>query len=585
MRQKASSFAPRILCLSALFSLHCSHFVSEAQAQDISQIAQSDPLIITGAVGTNNTYYHSSVGSGYRSPLSNSVYLNLNISVYGFSMPFAVYYSNDNLDFNYPHFSFNLNPRYKNWTGYIGQGAMAYSSYVMSMSFNGVGVEYDDGKRLRFGAWYGTLRNAINDDPSDPSARTPQYKRTGWGFKVGYGNSNNFLDLYFLKAKDRLKSLDERWQQQVSPQENLVVGLKGQVQPVKLLTLQANAAASVFSTDTRVETIPEDQFDSKWNKIFDTRYSSLARFAGDVNATLTLPAVTAQAYYRLVQPDYNSMGAYYMSNNYHSLGLSVGTTLMKNITLSGNFSGQRDNLSDKQMFTTSGYVYAINAATRIGNNLNLTLGYNGYTQKQSDGAARVNDTTRVNRLMQSVTFTPSYSFGSGELTHSIALSASLTDNKDRNKFTNGEGNVTSTALGLSYTLGVKPWEMDFSGSLSHQKSKGYQTTYISNIASLTTGRSFLKEKELNVSATINLIYNEVKLQSKSMSVGADISVDYTLAKAHVFSLQAGMNKYGDVNVTRRRSSLDATDITASLSYAYTFSLLEVKRKGDKKTDK
>ena len=26
------------------------------QAQDISQIAKSDPLIITGAIGTNNTY-------------------------------------------------------------------------------------------------------------------------------------------------------------------------------------------------------------------------------------------------------------------------------------------------------------------------------------------------------------------------------------------------------------------------------------------------------------------------------------------------------------------------------------------------
>jgi len=553
-----------------------------SSAQDISQIAQSDPLIITGAVGTNNTYYHSSMGSGYMSPLSNSIYLNLNISVYGFSMPFAVYYSNDNLDFNYPHFSFNLNPRYKNWTGYIGLGSMAYSSYVMSMSFNGVGVEYDDGKRLRFGAWYGTLRNAVNDDPTDPSARQPQYKRTGWGFKVGYGNAKNYLDLYVLKAKDRLKSLDERWQQQVAPQENLVVGMKGQLQPLKVLSLQANAAASVFSTDTRVEVVPDEQFDSKWNKVFETRYSSLARFAGDVSATLTLPAVTAQAYYRMIQPDYNSMGAYYMSNNYHSLGLSIGSTLMKTVTLSANFSGQRDNLSNKQLFTTSGYVYAVNAATRIGNNLNLSLGYNGYTQSQSDGAAPVNDTTRVNRLMQSFTFTPSYVFSTKELTHSIALSASLTDNKDRNKFTAGEGNVTSYALGLSYTLGVQPWEMDFTGSLSHQKSKGYQTSYISNIASLTTARSFLKEKELNVSATLNLIYNEVKLQSKSMSIGADFSVGYTLNKAHVFSLQAGMNKYGDVNVTRRRSSLDATDITASLSYAYTFSLLEVKRKGEKK---
>jgi hypothetical protein len=42
-----------------------------------------------------------------------------------------------------------------------------------------------------------------------------------------------------------------------------------------------------------------------------------------------------------------------------------------------------------------------------------------------------------------------------------------------------------------------------------------------------------------------------------------------------------MSKYGDVNQTKRRSSLDALDITASLNYTYTFSLLEIKKKANK----
>ena len=71
-------------------------------AQNIAEIAKSDPLIISGAVGTQNTYRYSSVGNGYGSPMSNTVYANLNISLYGFSMPFSLYYSNDNLSFNYP---------------------------------------------------------------------------------------------------------------------------------------------------------------------------------------------------------------------------------------------------------------------------------------------------------------------------------------------------------------------------------------------------------------------------------------------------------------------------------------------------
>ena len=43
----------------------------------ISTIAKSDPLVITGAIGTQNTYRYSSYGTGYASPVSNSLYANL----------------------------------------------------------------------------------------------------------------------------------------------------------------------------------------------------------------------------------------------------------------------------------------------------------------------------------------------------------------------------------------------------------------------------------------------------------------------------------------------------------------------------
>ena len=88
----------------------------KAQGYDIATIAKSDPLVITGAVGTQNTYYYSSLGSGYASPLSSSAYANLNISVYGIAMPFSFYYSSDNLSFSHPQFSFNVSPTYKGLT-------------------------------------------------------------------------------------------------------------------------------------------------------------------------------------------------------------------------------------------------------------------------------------------------------------------------------------------------------------------------------------------------------------------------------------------------------------------------------------
>lgn len=147
----------------------CSWAIAPVCAQDISQIAKSDPLIITGSIGTNNTYFHSSAGLGYMSPLSNSFFANLNFNIYGFSMPFSIYFSNDNLNFSYPQFSFNLSPSYKNFTAHIGQSSMPFSQYVLNMSFNGVGLEWRD-KQFRASAFYGVLRRAVNDNPDDPTA-------------------------------------------------------------------------------------------------------------------------------------------------------------------------------------------------------------------------------------------------------------------------------------------------------------------------------------------------------------------------------------------------------------------------------
>ncbi len=543
-------------------------------AQDIIQIAKSDPLIITGAIGTQNTYYHSSIGDGYASPLSNMFYANLNISVYGFSMPFSLIYTNDNLDFNYPHISFNLTPKYKNWTGYIGKSAMPFSQYVMGISFNGVGLEYKD-KTFRAGAFYGKFNSAINDDPYNPGARAPQYRRMGWGFKVGYGSSKNYIDLYLLRAYDVLGSLNETWREQLNAQENLVVGLKGCVSIKDWLSLTANVATSAITTDKQAERITSGKA-TDYDDIFKARYSSLVRFAGDVSANLTLPNFNTSVIYRLVQPDYNSLGIYHMSNNYHSLGLNMSTYLFKKISLAGNFSVQEDNLTNEQLYTTRGFVYGATAGTRLGERFSLNVGYNGYLQTQGNGTAIVNDTTRVKRAMNSFTVVPSYMVETDNFSHAVSFSAAYTENKDLNKFSYGMSDVTSVALGASYAIGVNDWATDFSVSLSHQLSKGYETKYTSDVASLTAGRSFLKDDALSVETTVSLCYNEVEHQSKSLSVGGEVALGYTLKDVHVFSLSAGVNKYGDVNITKTRSSLDATDITASFTYTYTFSIFEMK---------
>ena len=537
-------------------------------AQNISEIAKSDPLIISGAIGTRNTYRYSTVGSSYASPMSNALFMDLNISVYGLSMPFSLYYTNDNLDFAYPQLSLSLTPQYKNWTGYLGQSVMPFSNYVMNLSFMGVGVEYT-AKKWHAGIFYGRLRKAINDDPEDPLARSPQYKRMAWGFKFGYGTRKNFLDLFLLKAYDVDGSIGNYWRSRVDAKDNLIVGLKGCVTPLRWMSLSTNAAMSIFSSDITADPVKTEEA-TKWNNVFDVRYSSLMRFAGDVSMNLMFPGISAHISYKMVQPDYTSLGLSYMANNYHSLGINLSTTLFKQVSLSATFSGQADNLTNKQMYTTRGFIYGANASTRLGQHFNLSASYNGYTQVQGDGTAVVPDSTRIHRQMSSYSLMPSYFTDNDLLSHTVSLSMNLTKNYDCNSYATGETDVTTRALGAAYALGVKDWGMNFTLSLSDQQTKGYNTRYTSDVASLSAGRSFLSEKNLHLSLTGSLIYNEVKRQSKSLSMGGSAAASYVLNKAHAFSAAVSFNKYGDVNLSRLRSDLGNIDVSASLNYTYTF---------------
>ena len=125
----------RILAATLILSPFFVGDGNEVAAQDVSDLANSNPLIMTGAIASQNTYYHSSVGEGYASPMSNTLTAKMKMQLRGLTMPFTLYYANRDDNFSHPHFMFSLNPKYKNWTGYIGQSSLSFNPYTFDMSF------------------------------------------------------------------------------------------------------------------------------------------------------------------------------------------------------------------------------------------------------------------------------------------------------------------------------------------------------------------------------------------------------------------------------------------------------------------
>ncbi len=551
-----------------------------AFAQSIDQIAKSDPLIITGAIGTQNTFYHSSTGYDGRAQLSNTLYVNLDISFYGINMPFSFYLSNGTTSWSYPYFSLSMSPSWHDWTLHLGERSMSFSNYVYNSPFYGVGVEYG-GHNIRFGAFYGRLKRAISDDPTDPAARSPQYSRYGWGFKIGYGTGKNYLDLFIFKAKDRIGSIDDYWQNTIVPQENLAIGVKGRVSFLKHFSLTANAATSIFTYDTRAEGVP-DSIIGKWGKLFDSKYTSNARFAGDAALNYSMRNFNLSLQYKYVQPGYATLGTGYVSNNYRSFGLGTNLSLLKGrVTLNGNFNHQQDNLSGEQLYTTKGLVYNAAVNWRLNNALSLNAAYNGYQQRQTDGTAKVNDSTKVDRLMHSLTSSANYSIQGDQLMHAIGVSYNFSKNLDRNKINKGASDVTTHAVGTNYTLNVEPWEMAFSVAYNHQNSKNASGTFTTNMFSFGTGRAFLENKDLRIDASLSYAINDAQ-GTKTNTFGGFLSSSYAIKDVHQFSLSAGYNHYTQKFTSASESATTKNwDLSISFNYSYTFTLLEIKKKSKK----
>ena len=557
-----------LLVVLAIFCIGSTHAIEDPR--------KKDPLVVTGSLGLQSALYYSSGGS-YASPFNYSMYANLNVNLYGYNMPFAFYYSSNNFSFTHPQFAFNFSPSYKGWTLHLGKRSMPFSSYVYNLPFNGAGIEYRSSKTgFRFGLFYGVLRDAVNFEPGEMPQGKPVYKRSGWGIKLGYGTSRNYLDLYLFRSQDHQSSIDEIWYDDVYAQENVVVGLKGRWQICRPLSLQANVATSIFSTDITAPEVPGEEAE-KYDKLYDIRYTTLMRWAGDVTLAASFKRISFSLFYKLIQPDYMSMGVSYMNNNYHNLGTAMNLRLGK-LALGGSFALQEDNISRKQLYTTRGLTYSANASLPINTKLSLSANYNGFRQCQYDGVAQVNDTTRIDRNMNSVSLTASYNVSTDDFGHYFSLTGNGSLNEDNNRTIAGAGDVATLAAGASYSLSVVPIETNFGLNYSYQLSHGYDSKYSTSVYTLSASKAFLKNRNLSLNAALSLVDNRMD-SNKSLTLGGNLSAAYTLAKVHNFSLGVNYSSYANTNLVvdeflREKGS----DFSCSLSYSFSFTAFSIKRR-------
>ena len=533
---------------------------------------------------------------------------------------------------------------------------MNFSNYTYSgISFDGVGMEYK-GKKFRFGGFYGnfnhatTFRTELDDRDAiqflsdsllglNNVAYTtfPQFKRKAYAAHMAIGSKRNYVDISMLHAADDINSLPSQWymfniyssdvidttlivrDSTVQGKENLALGLKGHFTIGKWAMFEANLGASLFTPnivrdeivlegeDNGVATANKVMNGLRRSNLYNVRYGSEVRFAGDALLNLNFSPVSATLTYRFVQPDYTSLGANGFNQNAQTFGGNLSSSLLNNtafLTLNGYL--QRDNLDKKQMYTNQVGSYSVSWNNYFGDNLDLSVMYNGVTQKQLDGVAVVPDESRIDQIAHSLDISPSYTL-SLDNDHTFSLNFNLLQNKNRNKLMEWQTfDVTTTSYGLGYDVYFTGSRVSLDANYDYSLSRSPGNDYNSHCFSGGTSYRFVDKDDLRVSgnARLTMAFNLEKTEVEDLSddergllnrlanrmgteVGTEITNDLSVAARmgaslnykdrHNASLYFYIRNYSDNIIIGQHVAIN-TDVRVMLDYSYSFASRLIKSK-------
>jgi hypothetical protein len=428
------------------------------RAQNLGDLGDPKPFTLHGSLGAGMEFYRSNEAYPTRPPFAWNVYGSLAPSVYGVSLPMSFVVTKYGNSYSNPFTQIGISPSYKWIRLHLGYRTLLFSPLVFAgQSFLGGGVELSP-KGFYFGAFYGLLNKAVQEDTSFAHPIEPQYARMGYGFKIGIGSLKNNFSFSFFHAKDDSGSIRRIPDSltTILPQENTVVGSSWHFTFFHRLTWTGDLAAGLLNRDQsyqEIDSVGYYKIPTLMRKIMPVNWSSVFSYAGQSQLSFTWKTVNASAGYRRIAPDFVSLGVPYMLNDLEMVNGSFGGSFDKG-RLNANLAitTQHNNLSHllaSTLLTRTGN-FSLNAFVSQHFNINATV--TGVRVYQRDGAVALSDSVRMNQLMFSFTLAPTLNFTGNDYQHTVNASISYTDLDDHNPATAAMTGGDNISTSLNYAL-------------------------------------------------------------------------------------------------------------------------------------
>jgi len=521
----------------------CLCYMQFAKAQSNNSVVKTKP-VIRGQIGASSNFYSSNERISSRPSFSWNSNGNFIAKVGEVTLPFS-FVVNQYGKSNMPvHIQLGISPTYKWSKLHLGYRYINFSPLTYgSQTFKGVGVELNP-NQFRFAAFYGRLNKAFNEDTSSDRFRTPQYSRTGYGFKIGVGNSSRFIDVIYFHAKDDSSSA-RKIKSTIGAQENAVLGSSFKLTIQKKLIWTGDVAISGLIQDMSSNKPSLDSSNKGLRKFMNNflpgNAGSSAAFAGQSSLTYHKGKFNSNLSYRRIEPHFKSLGTPYLIDDIEAISLTDYFSLIKGkLNISTNLSHQHNNLDNSLPVELQTRVGNINANALITQRFSINGNYSGYILKQKNGnpeipdSLRLNDSVLLKQRVSQLTISPAYYITKENMIHFISGNISLQNLKDKNPTTAPRTNSNNLSASTMYTLSLIKKSLNFSFSYLYSRYKQESNSYNSNGLTLGASAQLLKMRNLNINGSIGYFSNKFSNIGKQKNISYSFNTGYNL-KRHSFN--------------------------------------------------
>jgi hypothetical protein len=537
------------------------------------QYKKDNALNINGNVAANAVFFNGS--NAMRDPFTWVLSGNVNFSFFNqFNLPFSFNFNNLGGNYTYPTMPnrLSLHPSYKWVAGHIGDVSMTFSPYTLNgHQFTGAGVDLTpENFPVKLSLMYGRLLKATEYNP-DERLNMPAYKRMGYGAKALYDKKNLALGMTVFTAKDDQNSLQTIPDSlNILPQSNVAISWDMGLKIIKNLTLTAEYGISILNRDVRIPaSLPPEL--STLDRAASSTYHALR-----AGLTYQLKKNTFGLGYERIDPDYQSLGAYYFTNDLENFTLSYARPLFKDkLTLAANAGLQHDNLDKNKSEETQRLVGSLNLNYNHSEHFNTAFSYSNFQtytniKSQFDYINEMTnydnlDTLDFTQLSQNVNLSLNWSFGKSESKkHNLSVNLNYQEAADKHADAIRTGDASQFYnFATNYGLFFVPLNTQINASANVT----YNTIGTDNM--LTYGPSvgasskfFDKKLTTGISLSYNVSTDAGKWQNSIFNFRWN--ANYMILKKHGLNLIL-------INQTRNIINRETTnDFTATFSYMYNF---------------